>query len=228
MSNVSGNGQGKTLWEMLKTRLNKAGASIPFYNPLDYRIGGLISLAKGHPEFEAYDFTVKEILEFTRRIGGQEFKFADYVLSGTNTKTFDADDALTLRVRAIQNPAGAFDSLLLRLYDEFTFDAAFLDVVKDTTGLFEITDDDTGATERYQRINDVKDSYEAAVLLITGTTEDGKAQPGKAKPMKLEYWDYWRDAPIGDGPATKKEFVFVEMNSDTGWIQIWRGEEIFL
>ena len=24
-----------------------------------------------------------------------------------------------------------------------------------------------------------------------------------------------------------KEFVFVEMNSDTGWFQIWRGREFF-
>jgi len=37
--------------------------------------------------------------------------------------------------------------------------------------------------------------------------------------------DYWRDADIGGGNT--KEFVFVEMNSVTGWFQIWRGREFF-
>ena len=228
MSDVSGNGQGKTLWEMLKERLNKADAAIAFYNPLDYRVGGLVSLAKGHPEFQAYDFTVKEILEFTRRISGQEFRFTDYVLAGTNTKTFNTDDALMLRLRAVPNQAGAHDALLLRLEDEFAFDQGFLDVVKDTTGTFEVTNDDTEEIERFERINEVKDSYEVAVLVISGTTEKGKAAPNKAKPAKLEYWDYWREVPIAEGPATKKQFLFVEMNCDTGWFQIWRGEEFFL
>ena len=44
--------------------------------------------------------------------------------------------------------------------------------------------------------------------------------------MKIEYWDYWRDVDIGGG-NTAKEFVFVELNSDTGWFQIWRGREFF-
>lgn len=225
---VSGNGQGRTLWEMFKERLNKADAAVAFYNPLDYRVGGMVSLAKGHPEFQAYDFTVKEILEFTRRIGGQEFEFTDYALAGTNTKTFNPEDALTLRLRTVPNQAGAFDTLLLRLSDEFAFDQGFLDVVKDATGIFEVTNDDTGETERYERINQVKDAYEAAVLVVSETTEDGKAPPKQAKPSKLEYWDYWRETAIGEGPATKKQFLFVEINSATGWFQIWQGEEFFL
>lgn len=228
MPDVSANGQGKTLWEMLKDRLKKSDSAIPFYNPLDYRTGSLISLAKGHPEFAAYDFTITEILEFTRRINGQEFKFTDYVLAGTNTKTFDRDENLTLRLRVVPNQAGAHDALLLRLYDEFAFDEAFLEVVRDTTGLFEISDDDSSATYQYSRINNVRNSYEAAVMKITGTVEDGKASPKKVAPMKLEYWDYWRDAAVADGPATKKQFLFVELNADSGWFQIWLGEEFFL
>ena len=48
----------------------------------------------------------------------------------------------------------------------------------------------------------------------------------KTTPEKLEYWDYWRDADIGGG-KTAKEFLFAEMNSDTGWFQLWRGREFF-
>lgn len=100
--------------------------------------------------------------------------------------------------------------------------------VKDTTGIFEVTNDDTGETERYERINEVKNPYDAAVLVISGTIEDGQAAPSKTKPGKLEYWDYWREVTIGESPATKKQFLFVEMNSETGWFQIWQGEEFFL
>lgn len=221
--------KGKTLWEMLVDRLHKGGngAGIPFFNPLDLRVGGAQTIAYANgPEFQGFDFTVQEIREYTRRIGTQEFRFSDYVLRGVSTKSFDAKDAMVARIRAVPNQAGGNDSLLLRVYDEFAFSEDFLGVVKDDTGVFEISDDSSGEKFTFNRINDLRESYQAAVLLVQATTPDGKAVTGKASPVKIEYWDYWRDADIGAG-NTAKEFVFVEMNSDTGWFQIWRGREYF-
>jgi hypothetical protein len=221
--------QGKTLWEMLMDRLHGGGngAGIAFANPLDLRVGSAVpvSYANG-PEFANYTFTAQEIREYTRRILGQDYRFTDYVLGGVNVKSPDADDSPILRLRVVPNQAGAHDSLLLRLYDEFAFAEDFLGVVKDTTGLFKVTDDQTGAETTFARINDLRESYQAAVLVVSETTPDGKATTGKVAPAKLEYWDYWRDADIG-GSKTAKEFIFVEMNSDTGWFQIWRGREFF-
>jgi hypothetical protein len=221
--------KGKTLWEMLQERLHGGGngVGIAFANPLDLRVGSPIAVAYANgPEFADYNFAAQEIREYTRRIEGQEFRFTDYVLRGTNTKSPDADDTLAARLRVVPNQAGAHDSLLLRLYDEFEFAEDFLGVVKDTTGLFKMTDDKTGAEETFSRINDLRESYQAAVMVVAETTPDGKAATGKVSPVKVEYWDYWRDADIGGG-KTAKEFVFVEMNSDTGWFQIWRGREFF-
>jgi hypothetical protein len=221
--------KGKTLWEMLTERLRGSGngAGIAFANPLDLRVGSPVAIAYANgPEFADYNFTMQEIREYTRRIQGQEFRFTDYILRGVNTKSPDAEDVLMTRVRVVPNQAGANDALLLRIYDEFEFAEDFLAVVKDTTGLFKVTDDKSGAEAIFSRINDVRESYQAAVLVVSGTTPDGKAAPGKASPAKVEYWDYWRDADIGAG-KTAKEFVFVEMNSDTGWFQIWRGREFF-
>ena len=221
--------KGKTLWEMLVERLHKSGngAGIPFFNPLDSRIGAAQTIAYANgPEFENFDFTVQEIREYTRRIGTQDFRFSDYVLRGVSTKSFEAKDALTARIRVVPNQAGANDSLLLRVYDEFAFSEDFLGVANDTTGVFEISDDDSGEKFTFNRINDLKESYHAVVLVVGETTPDGKAMIGKSSPGKIEYWDYWRDADIGGG-KTAKEFVFVEMNSDTGWFQIWRGREYF-
>ncbi len=221
--------KGKTLWEMLLERLHGSGngAGIAFANPLDLRVGSPVAVAYANgPEFGDYNFTVQEIREYTRRIEGQEFRFTDYVLRGVKTKSLDADDTLTARLRVVPNQAGANDTLLLRLYDEFEFAEDFLAVVKDTTGLFKVTDDKSGAEETFSRINDLRVSYEAAVLVVSETTTDGKGATGKISPVKVEYWDYWRDADIGGG-KTAKECVFVEMNSDTGWFQIWRGREFF-
>ena len=223
--------KGKTLWEMFQERLhargNGNGATLAFYNPLDLRIGSPVPMAFANgPEYANYNFTVGEIRDYIRRIGGQEFSFTDYVLQGVNTKTFDADQAIIARVRVIPNTAGAHDSLLLRLSDEFGFAEDFLSVLKDTTGRFEVRVDDSSPPEVFTRINDLRDSYEAAVLVISQTTADGKAPPGKTSTVKLEYWDYWREVEIAPG-KTAKEFLFVEMNSDTGWFQIWRGREYF-
>lgn len=221
--------KGKTLWEMLLQRLHSGGngAGIPFFNPLDMRVGAALEIAHVNgPEFEGFDFSVQEIREYTRHIGNEEFRFSDYVLRGVSTKTFEAKDAMMARIRAVPNQAGANDSLLLRVYDEFGFSEDFLGVVKDTTGIFEITDDATDEKFTFNRINDLQESYQAAVLVVGETTPDGKAIVGKSSPVKIEYWDYWRDMEIGAG-KTAKEFVFVEMNSDTGWFQIWRGREYF-
>jgi hypothetical protein len=221
--------KGKTLWEMLQERLRAGGngAGLPFENPLSLAVGApvLVSCANG-PDFADHDFTVQEIREYTRRIEGKDYRFTDYVCRGINTKSFDASEALLVRIRVVPNPAGSHDALLLRVYDEFKFAETFLAVLKDDTGLLEISEDKSGARDSFNRINNLRESYEAAVLVITETTVDGKATPGKTSAAKLEYWDYWRDADIGAG-KTAKEFVFVEMNSDTGWFQIWRGREFF-
>jgi hypothetical protein len=223
--------KGKTIWEMLMERLHKGsngnGAGISFYNPLAFRIGSAVNVPYSNgAELAGYDFTVSEIREYTRRIGGKEFSFSDYVLRGVNKKSFEAEDIRTVRLRTVPNQAGATDSLLLKLEDEFGFAEDFLNVLKDDTGIFEITDDESGEKATFKRINDLRESYEAAVLVVTDTTPDAKAATGKTSAMKLEYWDYWRDEESGVG-KTAKEFVFVEINSDTGWSQIWRGREFF-
>ena len=83
-------------------------------------------------------------------------------------------------MRVVPNQAGANDSLLLRLYDEFEFAEDFLAVVKDTTGIFKITEDKTGEETTYSRINDLRESYEAAVLVVAETTRrrQGRARQG--------------------------------------------------
>ena len=219
---------GKTLWEMLTHKGNQTAAPISFYNPLELRIGSPVAIPSATgPEFRDYDFSVKEIREYVRRIGQQEFTFTDYILKGLNTKTVDSADEVIVRLRVFPNDAGTKDAILLRLYDEMAFSEDFLAVVKDTTGVFEINNDDADEHQSFTRINDVQGSYEGAFLVISSTTEEGKATAGTTKTGHFEYWDYWCDAPIGGG-KTAKLFLFVEMDTDTGWFQLWRGTEYFM
>ena len=221
--------QGKTLWEMLQERLRGTGngTGITFWNPLALTVGSpmLVPFANG-PEFAGHDFTVQEIREYTRRIGGQDFRFTDYALRGVSTRSFDTADTLAVRLRVVPNAAGSHDSLLLRLYDEFAFAEDFLAVLKDTTRVLELTDDASGAHETFTRINDLLDSFEAAVLVVAETSADGRGVSKQSTGLKVEYWDYWRDVDIGAG-KTAKEFLFAEMNSETGWFELWRGREFF-
>jgi hypothetical protein len=225
------NKRGKTLWEMLVARVhgssNGNGAATSFANPLDVRIGTPVPIpfANG-PDLADYDFSVQEICEYVRRIAGQEFSFTDYVLRGLNRKTLDADQVMRIKLRVLPNQAGGRDTLLLRLYDEFGFAEDFLSVLKDSTGRFEAREEGADACDTFERVNDLRDSYEAAVLVVSETTPDGKAPPGKASASSVEYWDYWREMEIVAG-NTAKEFLFVEMNSQTGWFQLWRGREFF-
>lgn len=221
--------KGKTLWEMLLERLGKSsnGAGIAFANPKDLRVGSGINVPYSNgPEFAGFDFSVQEIREYNRQIGGQEFRFTDYVLQGINTKSFEAEGTLFVRLRVVPNLAGSYDSLLLCLYDEFGFAEDFLAVLKDDTGILEVEDEKGVEKQTFTRINDLRESYVAAVLTVQATAPDGKAATGKTIPARIEYWDYWREVELNGG-KTSKEFIFAEMNSDTGWFQLWRGREFF-
>ncbi len=222
---------GKTLWTMFSERFlhhgNGDGGLLTLNNPLDWRVGEAETFAPANgAEFLEQLFTVREIREYVRRLGAREFAFTDYLLEGARSPGQDA--ALpALRVRVIPQENGRNELLLLQLEDEFPFAEEFLAVVKDSTGVFESKDDETGVVETFTRLNELREPWEVAVLIVKATTPEGKAPRDQCDQAKLEYWDYWREVVLGEGHVAT-EFLFVEMNKETGWFQIWRGREFFL
>jgi hypothetical protein len=214
---------GQTLWEMFTSKLGQKTAQAPaYYNPLDCQIGSAVLLDETAQQYQGYQFSVQSILETNRNLNGQVFKFTDYVLLGNNVK----GEQLTLRLRCVplhgaqpQNGASQYSRILLKLEDEFKYDPGFIDVVNDESGEFNISDDKSEEQMTFERINGTKGSFSTVVRELTATKAEGAVAPDKETHFPSEYWDFWRDGKTG------KEYVFVELSTENGWIQIWRGAD---
>ncbi|MCI0378479.1 MAG: hypothetical protein L0215_12795 [Gemmataceae bacterium] len=213
--------KGRTLWEYLTGKKNPQ-IEEQFFNPFQAKIGSSVTIDA--IDYRGDTFFVREIREYKRRIDGKEFLFADYVLSA---RPLDGlEKLLRLRVNpAVGSEAGlAHHALLLTLWDEFGYDNAFLEVVNDSSKRFLLHQDDVLVGE-YWRIHDVGTPYEAAVSIVKDTGQDGQATAEEVQRTRLDNWDYWRET-TDEANNPKTEFVFVEMDKESGWFQIWRGEDI--
>lgn len=211
---------GKTLFEMLCDKM-RGPIELQVENPLKLKIGTCVTIKD--IDYSGLVFNVQKILEYKRVINGKEFKFTDYMLSA---RPFDAEVVnLKLRLNPIADPdiaSGLTHScLILKMYDELSYTEEFHNIVKDTTKQFQVLLDDV-VSENYWRINDVQDSYKTTVTMV----ENDKATSRDELPQfKLEYWDYHREI-VDEANQKLVQYLFVEMDADTGWFQIWRGMEI--
>ena len=215
--------RGKTLWEMLVSRF-QGPAELTYYNPLRARVG--VSLMINDIDLKDHNFFVREIRSYRRWIGGRWFPFVDYVLLA---RPLGGDDVLVrLRLLPIEgaDPATgpAHHVIVLSLYDEFAYDQGFHGVVTDTTKKFEVIEEGR-ETEEYWRINDVVDSYKAEVAVFKDLNKDGTVDANEVAAHRLEYWDYWRETTDEAGQPVR-QYLFVEMDADSGWFQLWRGREM--
>jgi hypothetical protein len=197
-----------------------------YYNPLRAKVGSAVMV--NEIDLKDQNFVVKEIRAYRRQIGGQEFPFVDYVLL---SRPLGGED-LWLRLRLVpldrteaERVSGLdHNVLLLRLYDEMAYDKGLHDVVTDKTRRFQVIDEGK-VTEEYFRVGDVTDSYKAEVAVLQDTDSDGKVDSDEVAQKRVEYWDYSRQT-TGEAGLPLRQYLFVEMDADSGWFQIWRGQEI--
>ncbi len=213
--------KGRTLWEMLLDKL-QGPAEFRYYNPLHARIGSAVTLDV--VEWRDLNFFVLSIHEYTRTIGGQVFRFVDYTLVA---RPLGRDKVLVrLRLMPVDDPdeAGiAHHVLLLQLDDDRPYDRDLHKVVNDGTKKFQVLEDDKVQAE-YERINDVSSPYRAEVTIVRDLNLDKHVTRDEIEKRRVEYWDYWREVPDEAGQP-RREFLFVEMDGENGWFQIWKGRE---
>jgi hypothetical protein len=114
--------------------------------------------------------------------------------------------------------------LLLRLDDDRPYDEGLHQVVKDDTKKFQVLEDDKVQAE-YLRLNDVSNPYQAEVTIVRDVNLDKHVTRDEIEKRRVEYWDYWREVKDEAGQP-RREFLFVEMDGENGWFQIWKGSEI--
>ena len=216
--------QGRTLWEML-TAYFANPVEMQVDNPLRAKIGSGVMI--NDLDWQEYNFFLREIREYKRSVGPKEFVFADYVLAAKPLNQPEVTVRLRINPRAKKAPRETdlpHTVLLLTHADDLAYSEELHNVVKDTTKKFQVIENDQ-VTEEYHRIHDVLGSYTARVAVIRDTDADGEAELNEVERLRIEYWDYWREArDIAGQPFT--QYLFVEMNQADGWFQLWRGREI--
>lgn len=212
--------RGKTLWEMFLDFL-RGSREVEYYNPLKAKISSPVTI--NEVELRDLNFFIKEIREYSRRINRKTFHFTEYVLLAKSTSGEEVNVRLRYNPRkdAAEDDPLSHHVLMLRLYDELAYDEGLYEVVTDTTKKFEVREDDQ-VVEEFWRINDVGRSYRAKVSVLRDLNRNRKVEAREVQKVDLEYWDYWRDTTdFADQPM--REYLFVEMDRDDGWFQIWRG-----
>ena len=215
--------KGRTLWEMLLDKL-KGPVEFQYYNPLRARIGSAVTLDE--LEWRDLNFFVVSIQEYRRTIGPHEFRFVDYTLVA---RPLGGDKILVrLRLMPVDDPNQAagvtHHILLLRLDDDLPYDKNLHKIVKDGTKKFQVLEDNKVQAE-YTRINDVSAPYGAEVTSVRDVNLDKHVTRDEIEKRRVEYWDYWREVNDEAGQP-RREFLFVEMDGDNGWFQIWKGSEL--
>lgn len=210
---------GRTLFEMLFKSKGKTPPELRLYNPLGLRIGDPLTVSISG----CVEFVVAQVRECTRHLDGHDFLTTEYVLK-ERKKIFDNSFVMRLRLNPLDDPdadAGlTHHYTALSLYDEMGYDEGFQSVLDSDTNLFEVKEGDT-VTERYWRVNDVSGPYETQVRMVS----KGDLDLASAAASKIAVWDYWRELKDEAGQPYN-EFLFVEKDLDSGWFQLWRGQEI--
>jgi hypothetical protein len=215
--------EGRTLWEMFLDWMrgrHQNGTHPDDYpsnypNPLEWEPGVPAPLSAIHgPEFADSLAIVETVRHVVRKLGGQKFNFIDYHLRITPRQ----GDVSYARVRCLPKSEAMdsdWDKLLLRSHDEFAYDKDFESLLEDPTGIFNIEDDPSGVPAQFVRLNQLQMAWSASACEHHQATEDAAA---KREPFKdFRYWDYSRPAAGGE------EFLFIEIDGQSGWTELWRG-----
>lgn len=218
---------GQTIFQMLKARLRRPAKARP-YNPLNLKFDSRVTI--NALDLRDHEYRVQSLRANERTIEGAAYNFIDYEVIGT-PRPGNAGERKHVRLRAtpLEVPdaaSGMTDSyLVLSLYYECGYteakESGLLDAVHAGTGEFEI---DWEGKRKYYRIQQgLTTPYQVSVRVW----EDARgSRPDDATVTEnLELWDYHTELRDEAGKAFT-EYLFVERNEKTGWVQLWRGSAV--
>jgi hypothetical protein len=209
--------KGYTLWEKWTGRASPppvARLENSIANPLKLHCGDFITarMLEGNDR----PFTVTEVREYVRRIGGEDFHFADYVVR-------QGDEVRILRANPKDGHTAAglqdCDLLWLKVFYEMDFDKNVREAV--TQKQFEVDNDDDGTPDvTYDALNAGEDGYLAQVRIAR------MGEPALSG-RSLRYWDFYRKGdPKKNEIADEDIFFFVEIEESDGYTVMLEGAKI--
>lgn len=188
----------KTLWKHWfgKKQEKIEQKLIQPFNPLNAKIDSSVTL--NIPNFNG-PYKIESITEVTC-INNQKHKFIDYCISAT----------FLLRVY----PDGKI--LLLEFYDSLDFDKNLLKICQESKE-FHVTDKVNNNEEVYYRVGNLGKPH----ICIAKYQDEYIINNS----YSIEYWDYSKTTKneVNQG---FEQFLFVEMDKESGSFQIWRGNKI--
>lgn len=178
------------------------------FNPLKVKVGSSVRLDV--LDYRENIYFCDKIVLHQISINDQTFDMVDYFLKCQNLRS-KKDKLPFIRV----SPDNV--AILLFLDDEFGYSQDFYELVNSENS-FVVTDEDVKF--EYFRLNEVEIAYKSRYK--TFKDDYGKVVANESENSKVTFWDFSRDA------ANTKEYLFVQMEENSGWFQIFKGSEILL
>lgn len=195
-----------------------------FYNPLEAKIGQVldIDIDDDRGSYRGKDYVIKEILECRHAIGGKSFFHTNYIAKWMDP-TGSEEDKISLRLIPIDDPVKGSGIthrvVLLKLDAEFEYDEKFETHIKG--GVLQVNlEDEDDTILYYHRRNDIRDIMNVDIAIIKDENNDGMVEESEVERQSIRLWDFERK----DGDDI--EYMFVEMDKQTGWFALWLGKEI--
>lgn len=218
--------RGTTLFERWKARRADARLDTEqrFYNPLDLRVGALISL--NLEGLEDLDFQVLTLREVKRVINDQPYLLADYDLRAYNLE--GQEFRYRLRLVPLEEPdleSGLTHLvILLSPVDSFEYDEGVQGVLDADEGYVVSPGTDQEAVFP-TRVQDISEPYDTEIAVVSDENHDGQVEDDEVERFQDRYWDFWRNA-AEEGDPERVEYLFVDVSQRDGWTEIWQGPEI--
>ena len=174
------------------------------YNPFSAKVNSNVLL-----DNELY--TITSVIE----LRGDKYSFSSYYLG---------DDKKIV----VSKSKGKISTVEVDKIDEFGYDEVFhkeilLGQHKEDEKCVDDPNYDfdfAAGNDIFRRVNDIKIPLTCNRREVTDFNDDGKISSNEYSDSQVVIWDYYRATQYDEA-----EFLFVEMNNETGYFQLWRGLE---
>jgi hypothetical protein len=238
----SADGKGRTIFEILtgRNKRDMTPLELQYHNPLEAKVSCCVTL-EDEPELKDIRFFIEKIAVYRTQIGSDKHFHTDYCLKGTS---LSMDKPVRLRLRLVKDEDSTnrigHKFQLLHLYDDFGYNEDFFNCIIENGSCdpdwdaeneftFKVNYDDENKEleipRRYWRVDNAIEPYIARQTTLVDDDGNGKIDDDELEHRETSYWDFSRMTE-GDGEGEVEEYLWIEMDNDDRYFNLFRGSEI--